>query len=241
MLMTRMVVAMAAAAASVSFGVMDATPASAQAALLGPGAAYVGGGIARVGTAEVDERLDANGYPTFGQTATSIGIGAYRLLSSGVMIGIEGSPFFLGEETRSGRDVELGGGHATLGVGYAIPLSDRMRVYPRVGIGAGGIALEIESAADTIAFDDVLDAPTPAPIEQDPVLSRDGIVFDFGAGAEILSGGDDGALIGVRVGYLLAPWDDDWDLVYQGQASHGPDASISGVYLRVVVGGAWSR
>jgi hypothetical protein len=219
----------------------SATSARAQASLLGPGAAYVGGGMARVRTSGLDDRLEANGYPTFGQNAVTLGIGAYRTFANRMMFGIEASPFFVGEESHDANDVSLGGGHATLGFGYLFPLTPRMRVYPRVGVGAGGMAVEFDSDSDTIDFDDVLADPAPRPIEPDPVLARDGIVFDLGGGAEFLSRGDRGALVGVRIGYLVAPWDDDWELVYHGGASGGPDASISGFYARLVVGFAWGR
>lgn len=219
-----------------------AAPAGAQAELLGPGAAYISAGASVLSTSALDDRLEERGYPTFGRAATVIGIGGYRLLSNGVMLGLEANPFFVGEESRDGGDdVSLGGGFATLGVGYAFPLSRRIRVYPRVGIGAGGMTLEFETDADTVDFDDVLDAPEPAPIEPDAALSRDGVVFDVGGGAEFVSGGNGGVLLGVRAGYLFAPWDDNWDLVYQGQAVGGPDASIAGPYVRLFVGWAWRR
>ena len=218
-----------------------AAPAAAQAELLGPGAAYVSAGVSLMSTGALDDRLDERGYPTFGRSATAFGIGGYRVLSSGAMLGLEATPFFMGEESRDGGDVSLGGGFATLGVGYAVRFGQRMRVYPRVGIGAGGLTMEFESAADTVDFDDVLDAPSPAPIETDAALSRDGMVFDLGGGAEFLTGGNGGLLIGVRAGYLFAPWDDEWDLVYQGRAIDGPDASIAGPYVRLALGWAWGR
>ena len=217
----------------------SAAPAAAQADLLGPGAAYISAGISLMSTGALDDRLDERGYPTFGRSATAFGIGGYRVLSSSVMLGLEANPFFIGEESRAEGDVSLGGGFATLGVGYAIPITRRVRVYPRIGIGAGGLTMEFETATDSVDFDDMLDAPTPAPIEPDAALSRDGIVFDVGGGAELLTGGNGGVLIGLRAGYLFAPWDDEWDLVYQGHAIGGPDASIAGPYVRLAVGWAW--
>lgn len=213
-----------------------------QAALLGPGAAYVGGGISGIATGELDDRLAARGYPTFGRTAVALGLGGYRLLSSGVMLGGEFNGLVIGEEAHEGREVGLGGGYATLGVGYAVQLSPRTRVYPRLGLGAGGLALWIESEADTVGFDEVLADPRPLPGRQ-PVLSRDGVVLDLGAGAEFLPGGRGrGPLIGLRAGYLVAGFGSgsNWQL-YEHTASGGPSATIAGPYLRVVVGGAWRR
>ena len=219
---------------------ISVVPAEAQAALLGPGAAWISGGMSRIATGELDDRLAAHGYPAFGQTAYTLGVGGYRILSNGVMLGFEGHGFGVGEEDHDGNEVELGGGYATLAVGYAIELSPRVRVYPRIGIGAGGLALEIESADDTVGFDDVLTNPTPVPWVRDPLLSRDGMVVDLGGGAEFLPGGRSGPLLGVRLGYLLAPWNSDWDS-WERDAIGGPDASIAGPYIRLMVGGAWRR
>lgn len=218
---------------------------NAQAALLGPGTAYIGAGVSRIGTSEVDDRLAARGYPTFGQSAAALNLGANRLFSSRVMLGLEWHGLLMGEEVHQGRDVGMGGGWGTLGVGYAIDLTARTRFYPRVGIGGGGVALWIESDADSVGFDEVLANPVPAANPQEPVLSRDGFVVDVGAGVEFLPrrrGG--GPLIGLRFGYLAAPWDSRWDLNYGSKAadvSGGPDANISGPYIRLIVGGAWRR
>jgi hypothetical protein len=233
-------VAMAAILA-MTFGVGGAEHARGQAALLGPGALYIGGGISEIGTGELDDRLAAHGYPTFGRTAGAVSLGAYRLLSSGVMLGLEWHGLILGEETREGREVGLGGGYGTLGVSYAAVLSPRARIYPRLGIGVGGLGLWIENEADSVGFDEVLEDPSPAPNLRTPVLSRDGWVVDVGAGMEYLpSGRGGGTLVGLRLGYLVAPFDARWDF-YGRDVSGGPDATISGPYVRAVVGVAWKR
>lgn len=218
-----------------------ATRADGQQALLGPGAAYFSAGVSGIATGELDDRLKSRGYPTFGRTAAALGLGAYRLLSGGVMLGGEAHGLVIGEEPHQGREVGLGGGYATLGVGYSVQLSPRARMYPRLGLGAGGLALWSERAPDTVRFDDVLADPRPRP-DREPVLSRDGLVVDLGAGAEFLSGGRGGLLLGVRLGYL-ATWfgsGSNWQL-HERTASGGPAASIAGPYVRVVIGGGWRR
>lgn len=232
---------MVVALVALVFSVGGAERSHAQAALLGPGAAYIGIGVSGLATGELDDRLAARGYPTFGGTAGVLGVGAYRILSSKVMLGFEGQGLVVGEEAHQGNEVGLSGGYATLGVGYAIELSRRVRVYPRFGFGAGGFALEIESEEEPVDFDDVLEDPTPAPYVREPLLSRDGMVVDVGGAIEWLPAGrGSGLLIGLRLGYLVAPWNSTWDF-YQRDASGGPDASISGPYMRVMVGGAWRR
>ncbi len=188
-----------------------------------PDAGFISAGVSGISTGELDDRLAARGYPTFGTTATAVGIGGYWTLPGGVMLGGEWNGLIIGDAEHGGRTVGLGGGYATLGVGYAVDLSLRVRVYPRLGLGAGGLALWFESDADTVGFDEVLADPRPLPGRQ-PVLSHDGVVVDLGAGAELLPGGRGrGPLIGVRFGYLAALFgsESNWQL-YEYTAKDGP-------------------
>ena len=74
---------------AVMLGVKSVSLVEAQSALLGPGAAFMGGGISGIGTGELDDRLAERGYPTFGGTAAAVSGGGYRILSNGVMLGAE--------------------------------------------------------------------------------------------------------------------------------------------------------
>lgn len=47
-------------------------------------------------------------------------------------------------------------------------------------------------------------------------------------------------MIGLRAGYLAAPFESAWEM-YERKANGGPDATISGLYVRVVIGGTWRR
>src|SRR5688500_8759055 len=213
----------------------------AQASLLGPGAAFFGAGISGMETGELDDRLAASGYPTFGRTALTIGIGAYRILSNRVMLGGEFNGLIIGEEPHDGGEVGLGGGYATLGIGYSFALSQRARFYPRLGLGVGGFGMWFDNEADSVHFDDVLTDPEPSANLRETVMSRDGLVMDAGAGVEILRGRrSNGPLVGLRFGYLFAPFDSSWDS-YERKVTGGPDATISGPYVRVIIGGAWRR
>jgi hypothetical protein len=228
-----------------TFTIARAEPALAQASLLGPGAAYIGGGISGIATSDLDDRLATNGYPTFGQSAGVLGIGAYRWFSSGLMLGFEGNGLIIGEEEHEGGEVGIGGGYATLGIGYSFDLPHRTRVYPRIGIGAGGMGMWFDDNENAVAFDDVLADPSPVPHVDEPILSIDGVVVDAGGGLEFtpMRRGS-GPLIGLRFGYLFAPFDSNWDVIRGGSSADvtdGPDASISGFYVRITVGGAWRR
>lgn len=222
-------------ALAVGVGVASA---EAQAELLGPGAGFIAVGASGIATGELDDWLSTRGYPAFGGTAVAVGFGGYRVLRSGVMLGGEFNGLIIGEEEHQGREVGLGGGSLTLGVGYAVDLSPRLRVYPRLGLGVGGMGLWIDRQ-DTVDFEQVLAGETSVP-DRENVLSRDGLVVDLGAGAEFLPRGRGGPLVGVRAGYLNASFDSAWD-AYEHTVVGGPQASITGPYARVTVGWTWRR
>src|SRR3954465_11849225 len=133
--------------------------AAAQQALLGPGAAYIAIGSSSISTEDLAQRLSANGYPTFGQSAKNVGIGAYRTLSNGLMLGGEFNGIILDEKTHNGREMGVGGGYATLSIARRKRIGTRTRVYPRLGFGVGGLGIWIQQA-DTVLFNDVLANPS---------------------------------------------------------------------------------
>mgnify|MGYP006211417949 CR=1 FL=1 len=96
-------------------------------------AGFVSAGVSGLATGELDDRLAARGYPTFGRTARSLGIGGYWILPGGVLMGGEWQGLILGTEAHEGRVVGFGGGYATLGIGYVVKLSPRVRVYVAPG------------------------------------------------------------------------------------------------------------
>src|SRR5688500_16607928 len=103
--------------------------------LLGAGAAYLGAVGSAIGTAELDDRLTARGYPAFGSSAVALNLGAHIILPGGLTAGAEWNGLIIGDAAHQGRDVGIGGGYGTLGLGYVVELSPRVRVYPRLGLG----------------------------------------------------------------------------------------------------------
>ena len=205
---------------------------------------YVAAGVSSIGTGDLDGSLAAGGYPTFGRTAAGVAIGAYLLLDGGVMLGGEWHGLIMDEHEHQGRDVGLGGGYGTLGVGYAMKVSPRVRIYPRLGVGGGGMGVWIQRDGAEVGFDEVLANPdlyarpdTAAGGGGEVVMNRGGAVLDLGGGAELLPGGwARGLMVGVRLGYLVAPFEGSWRMDDR-PVRDAPSASIGGPYLRVIVGG----
>jgi hypothetical protein len=207
------------------------------------GGGYIGIGLARTATGELDDALEASGYPAFGPAAVGVGIGAYMTVANRVLLGAEWNGIIKGNQEHQGRKVFLGGGYGTLGAGYAVNVSPRLRIYPRLGLGGGGLGLTFESIEPSVGFDDVLDDPdAQADLTRgfQPSLTREHGVVDVGAGAEFLpSRNGRGTLLGLRLGVVLAPSSGSWRL-NQRHVTGGPAATIAGPYIRMVFGaGAW--
>jgi hypothetical protein len=208
------------------------------------GAGYIGVGFAGTATGELDDVLTARGYPEFGSSSVLIGIGAYATIAGRLMLGGEWNGLIKDSQEYQGREMYLGGGYGTLGVGWAIDVSRRVRVYPRVGIGVGGFGLTFETAEDTVDFDDTLadpDAEADRSRGFQPSFTKEHGVMDVGAGAELLRARSGrGTLVGLRIGYLFAPSDTEWEFNRRA-VTGGPEASVAGPYIRVILGAGARR
>src|SRR5688572_15804328 len=77
------------------------------------GGGYIGVGAARTATGELDDALQAAGYPAFGRGAVAVGIGAYMTVANRVLLGGEWNGIIKGNQEHQGRTIFLGGGYAT--------------------------------------------------------------------------------------------------------------------------------
>lgn len=208
------------------------------------GSGYLATGVSSTATGELDDLLAARGYPRFGRAAASISIGAYATVARRVLLGGEWNGIIKGTREHQGRTMFLGGGYGTLGVGYAVNVSPRMRLYPRLGIGGGGLGLTFGSVEPSVGFDAVLNDPDgQADLTRgfQPSLTRGHAAVDLGAGAEFLpSRSGRGTLIGLRLGYVLAPSSSSWEL-NKRSVSGGPPATIAGPYIRILLGAVARR
>lgn len=208
------------------------------------GAGYFAAGVSGTATSELDDRLAARGYPTFGRPAVQISLGAYMTVASRLMLGGEWTGLIKGTREHEGRTMWLGGGYGTLGAGYVVNVSPRARVYPRLGLGVGGLGLTFETVEDTVGFDEVLTDPDrQADLTRGfhPTLTREHAVVDLGAGAEFLPGGTGrGTMVGLRLGYVLAPSTTSWKLNHR-PVRGGPASTFAGPYIRMTIGAAGWR
>lgn len=180
----------------------------------------------------LNDQLTQAGYPTFATEMLSIGGGGYGVAAGQLLIGGEGYGLITGDKSYQGRNLSVDGGYGLFNLGYLFRPIQNLHVYPLLGFGGGGLSLEIGSTgAET--FDDVLDTPN-----RSATLEKSSLLLSLGAGAEYEfskpEGG--GVRLGLRAGYLLAPYEESWQLG-ENNLSGGPNVSIGGPFLRLTVGG----
>lgn len=223
-----------------------APPAAAQRRIMsdGPemGRGFLQAGYMRLDLDELNSSLSAAGLPTLDDTFLTLGGAGYanrgRFLFGGEGHGVLGS-----EETTvdGARRLETSGGYGLVRVGYLVFERAGMDIFPLVGIGGGGMSLEIaERSAPT--FEDVLEVP-----ERSSSLSTGAFLLDVSLAANYRvlvedtdEGEAGGLLLGLQAGYTFTPGDTSWDLDGINSVAGGPELQIEGPYLRLSVGG-WGR
>lgn len=197
-----------------------------------------GGGFFAIGVhaAEIDplnERFRGAGYPTFPSEMIAVGGGGYGVVAHRLLLGGEGYGLIAPSRGYQGREISVGGGYGLFTVGYRFRLASELRAYPQVGVGGGGLSVEIASAGSE-RFEDVLENPN-----RSATLEKGSFLISLGVGLEYrfrMSEKRNGFQIGLRAGYLLAPYESDWQLD-NSQLSGGPDATLDGPFLRLLIGG----
>lgn len=197
-----------------------------------------GGGFFAVGVNGTDlgplnTRLRQAGYPTFPSELFAIGGGGYGVAANRLLLGGEGYGLIGPSRGHRGREVNVGGGYGLLTIGYRFVPTEQLVAYPQVGVGGGGLLLDIGSTG-TDRFDDVLDNPN-----REATLRKGSLLVSLGAGLEYRFGTPDepgGFQLGLRAGYLLSPYNTDWTLG-EDRLAGGPDAAFNGPFVRLLIGG----
>lgn len=201
------------------------------------GAGFFAIGIHSIDIASLNTRLENAGYPTFASETLSIGGGGYGVVNR-ILLGGEGHTLLTGDKGVNGRNVSVGAGYGLFTLGYLFRPSSSLHVYPQLGLGGGGLQVEIGSQGNASAFDDVLDDPN-----RSTTVGRASLLVRLGAGLEYeFSGSDEtgGFRLGLRAGYMLAPVNSDWTLD-ETTLSGGPAATLQGPFLHLTIGAGGSK
>lgn len=214
----------------------------------------IGRGFFQTGVFELDvddlnSALTGAGYPALDGTVYTLGGGGYGTRGRFLMGG-EGHALMETIETTADGAYQVGmsGGYGMFRLGYLAFTRGGLDVFPSLGLGGGGMSLEIvERGAPT--FDDVLDDPA-----RSARLSTAMLLLDASLSVQYRvdmsrdrddedEDGDDrpgGLLVGVEAGYTFAPGDSTWDLDGINGVAGGPTLQVEGLHLRISIGG-WGR
>lgn len=203
-----------------------------------------GGGYFMIGMSTLDinklnSRLAEHGYPKFSDNFISIGGGGRGIINK-IIIGGEGQALVVGEETATvgtaSYKTQLTAGYGLFNIGYLAFSKNGLNVYPMLGLGGGGISFKIaEDSKPT--FNEILDNPN-----RSVVLNYGGFIMSVSLGVDYLlkmqqsEKGAGGFILGIQVGYMLAPFTHDW-MMDSTDISGGPDIGFNGPYVRFMIGG----
>lgn len=241
----------AAAAAALVALLLTPHPAASQAepAEERGGGGYFQAGYMMLDLDELNASLQAAGLPALDDGFVTIGGGGFGVVADRFLLGGEGHALMGSEETTpdGALQVSMGGGYGLFRLGYLAFSRAGFDVWPMIGLGGGGMNLQItERSAPT--FEEVLANPL-----RSSSLSTGSFLLDVSVAAHyrILIEDDDpdpddedeigGFLVGLQVGYTLAPGDPSWDLDVINGVAGGPDLRLQGLYVRGSIGGWGGR
>jgi hypothetical protein len=189
---------------------------------------------------ELNTRLKENGYATFSDSPVSLGAGGHGIVRDRFVIGGEGHALLsrTEESTIGGVDYgsRLSAGYGFFDVGVLAMRAGGLDVYPMLGLGGGGVSLDIRQSRIG-SFEDLLEDP-----DRSATLSTWSFLINLGLGIDYLAvlgegrNGEGGIVIGLRSGYIFSPFNGDWD--FKGETlPGGPEPGLNGAYIRLTIGG----
>lgn len=195
-----------------------------------------GGVLSNRSIENLNDRLEAQGYPAF-ETAYGTMGGFLRLRLDRLMIGIEGHGFSSKPETSGTYDLTLSGGYGLVEVGYDVFRAGGFRIFPIIGIGAGSTRLHIINNQD-VAFDALLADPgRESSVNYGGLIVNASIALEYYARITEKSG----LVVGFQAGYNQTVYSEDaW--YFDGErrnsveATGGPAVEFNGGAMNINVG-----
>ena len=177
--------------------------------------------------------------PQFKELSAHYGLigGSGYIMLGDFLVGATGQAIFGPEIEHGTQKVELLGGMGFANLGYAFVNTDRLKIYPMMGIGGGTIGM-LKSNHGDLEMDEILDNSLG-----EMKVSIRNLMMDFSAGLDFSpywkihrNNKSGGALnLGLRAGYIFGAENNHW--VYRGgEVLGGPDFGMSSFYVKVLVG-----
>jgi hypothetical protein len=173
------------------------------------GSGYFSFGVSFLSLDKLNQVLGDNNRAQFQSSFLNIGGGGYGVLNK-IMIGGEGFGILSQKRDKENFRSVLSGGYGFFNLGYIIYDGEKLRFYPMVGIGGGGLNLKI--------------------FEMSEVDFKDAVEYKIGRRYG-------GWMLGLKVGYVFSPVVGDWKLGDEVVLRNGPEVGINGFYLMLNFGG----
>lgn len=173
--------------------------------------------------------LRRSGRPAIPSSYATLG-GYGHVLVGRLLLGGEGNALIGRAAGEGDMRASVRGFCGFFDLGYAVHAGRALVVYPLFGVGAGAVTLGLDGRSAQ-SFDASL-----AGRGEKLRLQKSGFLLNFALGADTLVPPFGGRLlVGVRLGYVVAPVRSDWELGSR-EVEGGPDADWTGPYLRISIG-----
>jgi hypothetical protein len=191
---------------------------------------FITGGVQYADISGVNDKLTAYGLPKFNYYGPSFGFESQTIIKR-LMMGGELKGYFTRDISAGNSKASFSAGQLLVTSGVELINSDRVNLYPYLGLGAGLLRLSV--GATNTQFDTALAKPLPG-----VDVFQGKFLMDFGLGFDLIAGDGkfNGSTLGLRAGYMFDPvrkgqwWRTGSDLV------GGPTPALSGAYVLLTIG-----
>jgi len=166
----------------------------------------------------------------------SIGGGGHAIIKR-FIIGGEGHNIIGDVVTSGNTKTSLWGGYGLANVGYVVFATKKLRLYPLVGFGGGGLTFKIVDTQGSPTFEELLDSPARSvELSTGCLLASVSFGLDYLIAHEETEEGIAGMILGFRAGYNFAFSKGEWELD-DVAVSDGPEIGFTGPFFRLMIGG----
>lgn len=196
-------------------------------------------GMSTMSVDALNARMAPSRFAPLSNDAVSYGASGHVAIGR-ALLGAEVARAAFGEEgLDNGRTDELNALQGLATASYALVSTDRLSIFPQLGVGLGRVEVSLRDRAGTgtTAAQPTFDEVAQSPGAESRISGRH-LLYSFGGGADYLvsrAGTSAGVVLGVRAGLLASPNRTTWTRDGQ-RILAGPDAAAGGPYVRVVVG-----
>jgi hypothetical protein len=190
---------------------------------------------------DLNARLAAAGYPTFGEEFLQLGL-IGSVLRQRLLLGFEAAgqtrPASATADNR--HRVRLAGGYGMVNLGYEVLRAGGFTIRPKAGLGGGGVMLRVADR-DPATFDQILVQPGRSVQLGTGSLLLDGSVgLGYALSPRPTPRGLRGLVIGIRAGYTHSVLHGEW-MRERSDAPGGPTAGWGGPHVEFIIGRTMTR